>query len=126
MTTNDTYWSELLDQLDRLPFAAEEELIPLRSDDFCDCYGVKLTSWGPYRIYGYLSIPHDTSEPRPTYYYLPRFQSVVEAVPQGLSVDIRRACVTFCVACRGQRNADEPLIGRVPGMLTDGIEDAAT
>lgn len=121
-----SYWAELLEELDRIPFAVEESAIPLRSDEHTTCYGVKLTSWGPYRIFGYLSIPKTGTGPFPTFYYLPRYQSVVEVVPQGLSVDIRRECVTFCIACRGQRTADEPLIGRFPGMLTDGIDDPAT
>lgn len=121
----DNYWNTLLAELDALPPAAEEEEIPLRSDEHCICYGVRLTSWGPYRIFGYLSVPRAGDGPFPTYYYLPRYQSVVEVVPQGLSVDIRREAVTFCIACRGQRNADRPLIGRFPGMLTDGIEEPA-
>lgn len=120
------YWTSLLNELNALPAAPEEVEIPLRSDEHCVCYGVKLTSWGPYRIFGYLSIPTSGNGPFPTYYYLPRYQSVVEAVPQGLSVDIRRECVAFCIACRGQRNADEPLIGDFPGMLTDGIDDPAS
>lgn len=122
--TFDEYWNDLRNELAELPAAAEVEHLPLRSDEHCDCYGVKLTSWGSYRIFGYLSIPKAGDGPFPTFYYLPRYQSVVEVVPQGLSVDIRRECVTFCIACRGQRQADEPLIGNFPGMLTDGIENA--
>ena len=124
--TFDEYWNDLRNELAELPAAPELEHLPLRSDDHCNCYGVKLTSWGSYRILGYLSIPKTGDGPFPTYYYLPRYQSVVEVVPQGLSVDIRRECVTFCIACRGQRQADQPLIGNFPGMLTDGIDDANT
>lgn len=120
------YWQTLLDALDALPPAAEETVIPLRSDEHCTCYGVRLTSWGPYRIFGYLCIPKRGEGPFPAYYYLPRYQSVVEVVPQGLSVDVRRECVTFAIACRGQRMADRPLIGEFPGMLTAGIDDAET
>jgi cephalosporin-C deacetylase len=120
------YWQTLLDELDALPPAAEEAEIPLRSDEHCTCYGVRLTSWGPYRIFGYLCIPTHGDGPFPAYYYLPRYQSVVEVVPQGLSVDIRRECVTFAIACRGQRMADRPLIGEFPGLLTEGIDNAET
>lgn len=122
----EAYWNELLSELDSLPAAPEETELPLRSDEHCVCYGVDLTSWGPYRIFGYLSIPRSGDGPFPTYYYLPRYMSVVEAVPQGLSVDIRRECVTFCIACRGQRNADKPLPAEFPGMLTNGIDNPAT
>jgi cephalosporin-C deacetylase len=120
------YWQTLRDELDSLPPAAEETEIPLRSDEHCTCCGVRLTSCGPYRIFGYLCIPKRGDGPFPAYYYLPRYQSVVEVVPQGLSVDVRRECVTFAVACRGQRMADRPLIGEFPGMLTGGIDDAET
>jgi cephalosporin-C deacetylase len=120
------YWQTLCDELDALPPAAEETEIPLRSDEHCTCYGVRLPSWGPYRIFGYLCVPKRGGGPFPAYYYLPRYQSVVEVVPQGLPVDIRRECVTFAIACRGQRMADRPLVGEFPGLLTAGIDDAAT
>jgi len=120
------YWQTLLEELGALPPAAEESAIPLRSDEHCTCYGVRLTSWGPYRIFGYLCLPKRGDGPFPAYYYLPRYQSVVEIVPQGLSVDVRRDCVTFAIACRGQRMADQPLIGEFPGLLTLGIDEAET
>lgn len=119
-------WTELLDELNDLPIAPEETEVPLRSDEHCVCYGVRLTSWGPYRIFGYLSIPRAGDGPFPAYYYHGRFASVVEAVPQGLSVDVRRECVTFFVACRGQRNSDKPFSGPFPGMLTAGIDRPET
>ena len=122
----DSYWQRLLDDLAALPIAAEETELPLRSDEHCICYAVRLTSWGPYRIFGYLCVPRQHEGPFPAYYYLPRYQSVVEVVQQGDAVDKRRECVTFSIACRGQRNADRPLIGEFPGMLTTGVEDRWT
>ncbi|MEO2032536.1 MAG: acetylxylan esterase [Planctomycetaceae bacterium] len=122
----DAYWGELLDELATQPIAAEATELPLRSDDDTTCYAVKLTGWGGYRLFGYLSIPKNGSGPFPAYYYLPRYLSVMEVVNQGESVHKRRDCITFSIACRGQRNADQPLIGRFPGMLTDGVEDRHT
>jgi cephalosporin-C deacetylase len=122
----DAYWGELLDELATQPIAAEETELPLRSDEETTCYTVKLSGWGNYRLFGYLSIPKKGNGPFPAYYYLPRHMSVMEVVNQGESVHKRRDCITFSIACRGQRNADEPLIGRFPGMLTDGVEDRQT
>ncbi len=118
-----SFWDSILGELGDVPAAAEETLIPLRSDEYSTCWGVRLTSLGDYRIFGYLSIPKQGSGPFPTFYELPRYQSVVEVVHQGLSVDMRRECVLFSIACRGQRNADSPLCGEFPGMLTAGADD---
>ena len=52
-----TYWQDMLAELASIPAAPEVEPLPIRSTDFTDCYTVHLTSVGPYRIFGYLSIP---------------------------------------------------------------------
>ena len=57
-TDFDAYWQTALSELAALPIAAEEEELPLRSTDFCTAYAVHYTGSGPYRLFGYLSIPH--------------------------------------------------------------------
>ncbi len=121
----DAYWQSVLDELERIPAAPEIEEIPLRSTDFATAYGIRLTSIGPYRIFGYLSIPRG-SGPFPARYYLPRYGSVVDLVPQGTSNGQRRDYVTFSICARGQRRADEPYSASFPGMLTDGIDNPAS
>jgi cephalosporin-C deacetylase len=118
----DSYWQETLDGLAKLPPAPEVEEIPLRSTDFATAYGVRLTSIGPYRLFGYLSIPNG-SGPFPAKYFLPRYGSVVDLVPQGTANGQRREYVTFAVAVRGQRLSDQPYAASFPGLLTDGIDD---
>ena len=109
----------------RIPAVPEVEAIPLRGTGFAATYGVRLTSIGPYRIFGYLSIP--TGEgPFPAKCFLPRYGSVVDLVPQGTSNRQRGEYVTFSICARGQRRADEPYAAAFPGMLTDGIDDAAS
>ena len=76
------YWQETLDGLGRCPVRAEIDPIPLRSTDFATLYGVRLTSLGPYRLFGYLSIPAGRG-PFPAIYYTPKYQSVLEIIPQG-------------------------------------------
>jgi cephalosporin-C deacetylase len=129
MTTNipadfDQYWQRLLDELAGYLARPELDLIPLRSTDFATLYGVRLTSIGPYRLFGYLSIPTGQG-PFPAIYYAPKYQSVLEIIPQGAANLQRSQYMTFSLASRGQRNADTPYAAMFPGLLTDGIADAA-
>ena len=121
----DTYWHDVLADLARYPATPEVQEIPLRSTDFATAYGVRLTSIGPYRIYGYLSIPNHDG-PFPARYHLPRYGSVQDLVPQGQANGQRREHVTFAICVRGQRLADQPYAAAFPGQLTDGIDDPAT
>lgn len=121
----DTYWEDTLAELAALPAAPEVVELPLRSTDFATAYGIRLTSIGPYRIFGYLSIPKGDG-PFPARYYLPRYGSVVDLVPQGTANGQRRDHVIFSVAVRGQRLADQPYAASFPGLLTDGIADPSS
>ncbi|MCZ6636217.1 MAG: acetylxylan esterase, partial [bacterium] len=53
----DVYWDRVCAERDALPIAAEEAELPLRSTEFCTAYTVRFTGIGPYRLFGYLSIP---------------------------------------------------------------------
>jgi cephalosporin-C deacetylase len=119
----DQYWQKTLDDLAKLPARPELELLPLRTTDFATLYGVRLTSLGPYRLFGYLSIPVGTG-PFPTIYYAPKYQSVLEIIPQGTANLQRSAYITFALAGRGQRHSDTPYAAMFPGLLTEGIEHA--
>jgi len=116
------YWQHTLDDLSRYPARPELELLPLRSTDFATLYGVRLTSLGPYRLYGYLSLPTGTG-PFPAIYYAPKYQSVLEIIPQGTANLQRSAYITFALAGRGQRQSDSPYAAMFPGLLTDSIDD---
>jgi cephalosporin-C deacetylase len=119
------FWKDTLGALARYPARPEIELLPLRSTPFARLFGVRLTSLGPYRLFGYLSIPTGTG-PFPAIYYAPKYQSVLEIIPQGTANLQRSRYVTFALAGRGQRNADTPYAAMFPGLLTDGIERAAS
>jgi len=120
-----TYWRETLAELARYPARPELEAIPLRSTAFATLYGVRLTGVGPYRLFGYLSIPSGAG-PFPAIYYAPKYQSVLEIIPQGTANLQRSRYVVFSLAGRGQRNADSPYAAMFPGLLTDGIDEAST
>lgn len=117
------YWQAALDELARYPACPEIETLPLRTTAFATLYGVRLTSLGPYRLFGYLSIPAGGG-PFPAIYYAPKYQSVLEIIPQGTANAQRSRYVTWSLAARGQRNADTPYAAMFPGLLTDGIDDA--
>jgi len=119
------YWQHALNDLARCPARPEIEPLPLRSTDFATLYGVRLSSFGPYRLFGYLSIPKGAG-PFPAIYYTPKYQSVLEIIPQGTANLQRSRYVTFSLAGRGQRNADSPFAAMFPGLLTDGIDNAAS
>src|SRR5437773_437126 len=121
----DQHWQHVLDDLGRYPACPQVEALALRTTDFATLYGVRLTSLGPYRLFGYLSVPAGAG-PFPAIYYAPKYQSVLEIIPQGTANQQRSRYITFSLACRGQRNADTPYAAMFPGMLTDGIDDAAS
>ena len=121
----DQYWQQTLEALASYPASPEIDVLPLRSTDFATLYGVRLTSLGPYRLFGYLSIPTGDG-PFPAIYYAPKYQSVLEIIPQGTANRQRSRYITFSLAGRGQRNADTPYAAMFPGLLTDGIDQAAS
>ena len=125
MTASDFghYWDNALNELSRYPAAPEVELLPIRCTDFATMYSVRLTSIGPYRLFGYLSIPQGEG-PFPAIYYTPKYQSVLEPIPQGSANFLRSRFVVLALGGRGQRLSDSPYSAGFPGHLTEGIEDA--
>jgi len=119
------YWQETLEALARYPARPEIDVVPLRTTPFATLYGVRLTSVGAYRLFGYLSIPAGAG-PFPAIYYSPKYQSVLEIIPQGTANLQRSRYITFSLAGRGQRNADSPYAAMFPGLLTERIDDAAS
>lgn len=116
----DAYWDAVLAELDATPAEPEIEVIPLRETDFATLHGVSITSIGPYRLFGYLSVPRNDG-PHPAIYWPPKYASVLEIIPQGTANAVRSEFVTFSLAGRGQRNSDKPFAAMFPGLLTEGI-----
>src|SRR5918997_5395678 len=99
----DAYWDAVDEELGRYPAAAELEPLPLRETDFATVYGVRLTSIGPYRIFGYYSVPKGDG-PFPGLLITPRYGSV-NHLPH---YDDRRRYAVLVLMHRGQRLADQP------------------
>ena len=115
------YWSETLRKLSDLPLSPEIDALPIRTTKFATMYSVKLTSLGPYRLFAYLSIPKGDG-PFPVRYYLPKYQSVLEPIPQGAANGLRSQFITFSIAARGQRNSDHPYAAKFPGWFIQDID----
>jgi cephalosporin-C deacetylase-like acetyl esterase len=117
----DAYWNAVDDELSRHPHNAEMEHSPLRSTEFSDGYDVRLTSIGPYRIFGFLSIPKGEG-PFPALIHAPRYGSVNHAP----HYDEAERYVALALMHRGQRLADQPFAAAYPGLLTLGIDSPET
>ncbi len=117
----DAYWDEMDAELARYPLAVEMERNALRSTEFATVYNVRLTSVGPYRIFGYYSVPVGDG-PFPGLMNAPRYGSV-NHVPH---YDDRERYATLTLMHRGQRLADQPFAASYPGLLTRGIESPTT
>lgn len=117
----DAYWDAVDEELARYPASAELTHSPRRSTEFATGYDVRLTSIGPYRIFGYLSVPHGDG-PFPALLSAPRYGSVNHPP----HYDDRQRYVVLTLMHRGQRLADQPFAAEYPGLLTLGIDDPAT
>jgi cephalosporin-C deacetylase len=114
----DSYWDEVDRQLAAIPAAPELTLSPMRSNEHCDTWDLHITSIGPYRIFGYFSLPKGEG-PFPALLLTPGYGSV-KAVPD---YNDRKRYATLQIIHRGQRLADKPWAAAYPGLLTERIND---
>jgi len=117
----DAYWDAVDKELAHYPVAPTLERLALPSDEFSTVYALRLTSTGPYRIFGYLSVPPGDG-PFPGLLAAPHYGSV-NHLPH---LDDRQRYVTLILMHRGQRLADQPFAATYPGLLTLGIDDPST
>ena len=117
----DAYWAAVDHELRIYDAAPTLEPLALPSDEFSTVYAAKITSIGPYRIFGYLSVPRGAGT-FPGLLITPGYGSV-NHLPH---MDDRQRYVTLILMHRGQRLADQPFAASYPGLLTLGIDDPAT
>jgi cephalosporin-C deacetylase len=117
----DGYWNAIDRELAAIDPASALTETPLRSTPFSTSYDLRLTSIGPYRIFGYLSVPHGEG-PFPSLLHTPRYGSVNNP-PHW---DDRQRYVVLTIMHRGQRLADTPFSAPYPGLLTMGIDSPQT
>jgi cephalosporin-C deacetylase len=117
----DAFWDGVDAELARVPMAADLQPLPMRSTDAATTYSVRLTSVGPYRTFGYYSVPN-VPPPVPGLLLTPRYGSV-NHVPDYMD---RERYAVLQVVHRGQRLADQPFAAAYPGLLTLGIDTPET
>lgn len=117
----DAYWQAVDEELTRYPAAEELEALPLRSSEHFTTYAVRLTSFGPHRIFGYYSVPVGEG-PFPGMVLTPRYGSV-NHIPD---YNDRLRYAVLQIMHRGQRLADQVFSAAYPGLLTKGIADPGT
>ena len=117
----EAYWGAVDSELAAYPAAPELDVLPLRTTDFATVYGVRLTSIGPYRIFGYYSRPNGEG-PFPALLQTPGYGSV-NHVP---AYELRQRYAVLTLMHRGQRLADQPFAAAYPGLLTLSIDDPGT
>ena len=117
----DAYWNAVDQELAKYPAEPTLERLALPSDEYSTVYALRLTSIGPYRIFGYLSVPAGDG-PFPGLLVAPHYGSV-NHLPH---LDDRQRYVTLVLMHRGQRLADQPFAAKYPGLLTLGIDHQTT
>ncbi|MDX2974209.1 acetylxylan esterase [Kribbella solani] len=117
----ETYWAEVDQELAAIPGRPVLDRVPARTTDEATFYTLRLTSTGPYRVYGNLSIPAGDG-PFPALLITPRYGSV-NNIPHP---NDRGRYVVLSLMHRGQRLADEGFAAKYPGLLTMDIDDPAT
>ncbi|HZX08935.1 acetylxylan esterase [Kribbella sp.] len=119
--TFDAYWAAVDDELAAIPGRPVLDVVPARTTDEATFYSLRITSTGPYRVYGNLSIPRGDG-PFPGLLITPRYGSV-NNIPHP---NDRSRYVVLSLMHRGQRLADEGFAAAYPGLLTMGIDDPST
>lgn len=114
----DTFWDAVDADLARYPARPALEPLPRHSTDDFTVYALRLTSVGPYRIFGYFCVPNG-SGPFPALLQTPRYGSV-NHIPD---YNDRLRYAVLQIMHRGQRLADQPFSAPYPGLLTMGIDD---
>lgn len=120
-TDFEAFWAAVDAELARYPVAPQLEPLPLRSTDTFTTYAVRLTSLGPYRIFGYYSVPKRAGRV-PGLLQTPRYGSV-NHIPD---YHDRERYAVLQIMHRGQRLADRPFAAAYPGLLTLGIQQPET
>ena len=116
-----SYWQAVTEEVAALsggPVSIEE--LPIRSNEVSAAYAVNFEGVGGYPLFAYFTVPRGDG-PWPTLFQAPSYGSVV-SVPK---YNRRKRYVVMGASHRGQRLSDSRYSAQYPGLLTDGLPDAA-
>lgn len=113
----DDYWTRVDDELAQVEARPELEFLPRQSTGDFKTYALRLTSIGPYRIFGFYCVPQGEG-PFPAILQTPRYGSVNHI--SDYNDRLRYVCLQ--IMHRGQRLADVPFSAAYPGLLTHDID----
>lgn len=111
------FWERTEAQLAETPLDLSVERDSFYSQPEWDVYQVRYNTTGVHRLYAWLSVPKDVSQPAPALVRLPDYASVHDIIYTSL----RHNAVVLNVTHRGQRNSDGAYRATYPGLLTDGV-----
>jgi len=112
------YWDTVDDELAAMAARPVLERMPRHCTEDWTLYALRMTSIGPVRLFGYLSIPTGDG-PFPGLLEIPTYGSV-NHVPDWHD---RRRYVVLTPMHRGQRLADMTFAASYPGLLTLDLHD---
>ena len=116
------FWSDVLDQVSKIPLEPEVVHDPLRSSQDVDVYQVHYNSLDWVRISGWYSVPKGRTGQIPGMLHVPGY--IME--PPVLKNWSKKGYAAFSVAPRGKLRSNGQFNPGYPGLLTYGIVDRNT
>ena len=117
-----TYWQSVLDELSPLSSGPVEiEDLPLRSNENSVAHTATFEGVDGYPLFAYFTLPRGKG-PFPAVFQAPGYGSVVP-VP---AYERRSRYAVMALCHRGQRLSDSGYSAAYPGLLTDGLPNAAS
>ena len=106
----EAYWAQLDAELARLSSQPVLEALPRHSSEHFKVYAVRLTSYGPYRIFGFFSVPNGLALSRPCSKY--RGMAASTTSPTG-TTDAATSSSRLCTAASASPTSRTPPPTRV-------------
>ena len=118
---NSGFWERIEAGLAETAPNVSLERDPFYSQPEWDVYRMHYDTTGGHRLFAWFSVPHGDG-PFPALVRMPDYASVHDII----YTPLRQQAVVMNATHRGQRNSDSLVRAAYPGLLTDGIESAAS
>ena len=118
---NGGFWERIEASLAETAPNVSLERDPFYSQPEWDVYRMHYDATGGHRLFAWFSVPHGDG-PFPALVRMPDYASVHDII----YTPLRQRAVVMNATHRGQRNSDGLVRAGYPGLLTEGIESAAS